>query len=53
MAAHYEKIWEAFGSVLKEGIYEDFERRDQLLKLARFRSTAGQAGARSPNTSPP
>jgi molecular chaperone HtpG len=27
--------------VLKEGIYEDFERRDQLLKLARFRSTAG------------
>jgi molecular chaperone HtpG len=34
-------IWEAFGQVLKEGIYEDFERRDALLKLARFRSTAG------------
>jgi molecular chaperone HtpG len=33
-------IWETFGQVLKEGIYEDFERRDQLLKLARFRSTA-------------
>ena len=39
--ARFDKIWEAFGPVLKEGIYEDFERRDQLLKLARFRSTAG------------
>src|SRR5690349_20559022 len=26
---------------MKEGLYEDFERRDQLLKLGRFRSTAG------------
>jgi molecular chaperone HtpG len=34
-------MWEAFGPVLKEGLYEDFERRDQLLKLARFRSTSG------------
>ena len=32
----YEKIWETFGAVLKEGIYEDFERRDALLALARF-----------------
>jgi molecular chaperone HtpG len=40
-APRYEKIWETFGGVLKEGIYEDFERRDLLLKLARFRSTAG------------
>lgn len=40
-AAQYEKIWDAFGGVLKEGLYEDFERRDQLLKLARFRTTAG------------
>jgi molecular chaperone HtpG len=37
--ARYETIWETFGGVLKEGIYEDFERRDQLLKLARFRTT--------------
>jgi molecular chaperone HtpG len=37
----FEKIWEAFGSLLKEGIYEDFERRDQLLRLARFATTAG------------
>ncbi len=38
----YGKIWEAFGAVLKEGIYEDFERRDQLLALARFKSTAAK-----------
>src|SRR5262249_16347549 len=35
------KIWEAFGPVIKEGIYEDFERRAQLLALARFATTAG------------
>jgi molecular chaperone HtpG len=35
----YAKIWEAFGPVLKEGIYEDHERRDQLLALARFGTT--------------
>jgi molecular chaperone HtpG len=37
--AAFGKIWDAFGSVLKEGIYEDPERRDQLLGLARFTST--------------
>ena len=35
----FAKIWEAFGSVIKEGIYEDHDRRAQLLALARFRST--------------
>ncbi|MER8807072.1 molecular chaperone HtpG [Mesorhizobium australicum] len=42
----YAKIWENFGVVLKEGLYEDHERRDQLLKLARFRSTASGEGWR-------
>jgi molecular chaperone HtpG len=37
----YQTFWTAFGAVLKEGIYEDYEYRDQLLQLARFRSTAG------------
>jgi len=37
----YTKIWEAFGRVIKEGIYEDPERRDQMLALARFTTTAG------------
>ncbi len=41
-AADYAKFWEAFGAVLKEGIYEDFENRDKLLSLARFHSTAGE-----------
>ena len=46
-SAHaYAKIWEAFGPVLKEGLYEDRERRDQLLALARFSTTAG-GGLRS------
>ena len=36
----YAKVWDVFGAVLKEGIYEDFERREALLKLARFKTTA-------------
>jgi molecular chaperone HtpG len=40
-ATPYAKIWEAFGPVIKEGIYEDLERRAQLLALARFTTTAG------------
>ncbi len=39
----YAKIWETFGAVLKEGIYEDFERRDAMLALARFKTTASGA----------
>jgi len=35
----YAAFWETFGSVLKEGIYEDAEHREKLLKLARFRSS--------------
>jgi molecular chaperone HtpG len=37
----FGKIWEAFGAVIKEGLYEDHERRDQLLGLARFTTTTG------------
>ncbi|MFY8106879.1 MAG: molecular chaperone HtpG, partial [Elstera sp.] len=35
----YETFWEAFGPVLKEGLYEDFENRQAILGLARFRSS--------------
>jgi molecular chaperone HtpG len=42
-AAAFEKIWDAFGSLLKEGIYEDFERREQLIALGRFTTTTGSA----------
>ena len=40
-AETFAKIWDAFGRVLKEGIYEDHERRGQLLALTRFATTAG------------
>ena len=43
----YAKIWDTFGAVLKEGLYEDFERREALLKLARFKTTASGAEWRS------
>src|SRR5215203_1541769 len=39
-AEAYGKIWDVFGPVIKEGMYEDYERRETLLKLARFRTTA-------------
>ena len=39
-ADKYKTIWEAFGPVLKEGLYEDHERRTQLLGLCRFASSA-------------
>jgi molecular chaperone HtpG len=38
----YAVFWENFGSVLKEGMYEDHEQRERLLELARFRSTASE-----------
>ncbi len=38
----YATFWEHFGAVLKEGLYEDPDRRDTLFKLARFHSTAGE-----------
>ncbi|MGP8231251.1 MAG: molecular chaperone HtpG [Methylovirgula sp.] len=43
----FGKIWANFGAVLKEGLYEDPERRDALFKLARFASTADLDGKRT------
>jgi molecular chaperone HtpG len=39
---NFNKIWDAFGAVIKEGIYEDFERREKLLTLSRFTTTTGE-----------
>jgi molecular chaperone HtpG len=39
---NFARIWDAFGPVIKEGIYEDFERREKLLALSRFTTTAGE-----------
>ncbi|MFH0298965.1 molecular chaperone HtpG [Bradyrhizobium sp. 31Argb] len=38
----FAKIWDAFGPVLKEGLWEDYERREKLLGLSRFTTTAGE-----------
>jgi len=38
----FAKIWDAFGPVIKEGIWEDFERREKLLGLSRFTTTSGE-----------
>ena len=46
-AERYLKIWDNFGPVLKEGLYEDYGRREQLLGLARFKTTASKGEWRS------
>jgi molecular chaperone HtpG len=38
----FARIWDAFGPVIKEGIWEDFERREKLLGLSRFTTTSGE-----------
>ncbi len=43
----FAKIWENFGPVLKEGLYEDPERRDQLFKIGRFVTSTHPDGGRS------
>ncbi|WP_298690023.1 molecular chaperone HtpG [uncultured Sphingomonas sp.] len=46
-AEAYLRIWDDFGAVLKEGLYEDFARRETLLGLARFKTTASGGEWRS------
>lgn len=36
----FKAIWDVFGSVIKEGLYEDMEKRDLLFEVARFRSVS-------------
>jgi len=36
----YAKFWDNFGAVLKEGLYEDADSREDLLKLLRCRTSA-------------
>jgi len=43
----YAAVWENFGAVLKEGLYEDYARRDTLLGLARFKTTMSDGKWRS------
>lgn len=41
-AESYGGFWENFGSVLKEGVWEDAEYRKELAPLMRFRSSAAE-----------
>ncbi|GGH30241.1 chaperone protein HtpG [Alsobacter metallidurans] len=43
----FGKVWTAFGPVLKEGLYEDYERRDALFSIARFATSKQPEGGRS------
>ncbi len=43
----FAKVWEQFGAVIKEGLYEDPERRDALFKITRFASTTHPEGERT------
>ncbi len=36
----YDKFWENFGAVMKEGIWEDSDHRKELAPLLRFRSSS-------------
>ncbi len=38
-ADKYAALWKEYGRVLKEGLVEDFENKDDLAKLVRFTST--------------
>ncbi len=39
----YADVWENFGAVLKEGLYEDIDHRPSLCELVRCRSTESDA----------
>ena len=46
-AEKYKGIWDNFGPVLKEGLYEAPEKRDQLFELCRFASSTHPDGGRT------
>ena len=39
-AGEYAKFWENFGTIVKEGLWEDFDQQNEIAPLARFRSSA-------------
>jgi molecular chaperone HtpG len=48
-AEGYTPFWENFGPVLKEGIYEDHERRPEIAPLLRFHSSAQEGWTSLPD----
>lgn len=43
----FEKVWEAFGPVIKEGLYEDMARRDDIYEIVRFKTSKSDGKWRS------
>ncbi len=43
----FDSVWEIFGGVIKEGLYEDPERRDAIYKMARFFTSTHPEGKRT------
>jgi molecular chaperone HtpG len=43
----YQRFWDAFGNVLKEGLAEDFGNRERIAKLLRFASTRSEGAAQT------
>ena len=41
-AEDYAKFWEAFGAVLKEGVWDDADYRQELSHLVRFKSSGAE-----------
>jgi molecular chaperone HtpG len=41
-AEKFEGFWNEFGAVLKEGLYEDPTNKDDILAIARFKTTGGE-----------
>jgi len=48
-ADDYNKFWENFGSVLKEGVWEDAEHRAEIASLLRFRSSTQEGWTSLPD----
>lgn len=38
----YNAFWKEFGTIIKEGLYNDYENREQLTELVRFNSSIGE-----------
>ncbi len=43
----FAELWKNFGAVVKEGLHEDPQRRDEIFKLARFASTKSDEKTRT------
>ncbi len=41
-AIGFTTFWEQFGAVVKEGLYDAFSLREELLKIVRFHTTSGE-----------